>query len=128
MNSYIEKQLDQIHKTKVIEIKINNDNYFGNGSIKVCNIQVINTKYQFIICNTDKLQNKLIFRYFNKVWSDYYLELNFINDSKVLFDLNYQILKSNKHYNLLLKNYIKSIKLFKDNKLLINNKETRKEL
>ena len=69
MSSFIEK-LNEINKTKVIEFDIKyNDKYFGVGKVIVCNIKIINIKYQFIVCVTTNHNNKLLFRYFDKFFS-----------------------------------------------------------
>lgn len=123
MNNDLINQLNNINKTSIIDFNLDyDDNKFGHGSIKVCTIKLINIKYQFIVCNTSKQTNELVFRYFDKIWSKFYQELNYINDSKCLFDLNNEILINNNHYQLLVKNYIKSIKLLTNNTLIINDK------
>ena len=126
MSSFIEK-LNEINKTKVIEFDIKyNDKYFGVGKVIVCNIKIINIKYQFIVCVTTNHNNKLLFRYFDNVWSDFILELNFINDNFYYFNLDYDAFKKNRKYNLLLKYNISSIQFLKNKDLLINGKTIRK--
>ncbi len=127
MNNFLQ-ELNKFKTTGVKEhIISNNDVYFGTGKVIVCNIKIIDICYQFMICETTKYRSCLIYRCYDKVWSECFLELNFLNDSKYYFDLCEEDFKSNKNYRLLLKYNIYSIKLLRNKDLLINYKLTGKE-
>lgn len=128
MEEQVISKLNKIKKTSVYEFVTNNiESSFGIGKIKVCTILLKDIIYQFIICETNKIKNKLFFRYFDKVWSNFYQEMDYIDDSKYYFNLTYNTLIENKHYNLLIQRGIKSISFTKYNNLFVNGIITRKD-
>ncbi len=118
--------LNSLKKTGISELMINDStNRIGTGKLKIGTIVLKDIIYQFIIVNTTEI-NKLVFRYYDKVWSPMYLEMDYINDSNIIFDLNYFNFIKNKHYDLLIKKGIRSITLTKNNVLKVNNIIVRK--
>ena len=114
--------LDNINKTTIKEINVIDHKVFKTGKLLVVTIKIKEIRYQFIIV---KNQNKLFIRYFDKLWSKYYQELDYIDDSIYYFKI--ENFKNNKRYHLLERNYINKIAFLKTKKLLINGKEVRKE-
>lgn len=114
--------LDNINKTTIKEINVIDHEVFKTGKLLVVTIKIKEIRYQFIIV---KNQNKLFIRYFDKLWSKYYQELDYIDDSIYYFKI--ENFKNNKRYHLLERNYINKIVFLKTKKLLINGKEVRKE-
>lgn len=128
MKSELISRLNKFNKTGIYTMVLNNeiDENFGNGKLDIYTLKIKEIVYQFIICQTKLLRNRLIFRYYNKTWSHFFNEPDFINNSEYKFIINLNN-NSNKNYLLLKKHNINNIYVTSNNKLFVNNKNTRKD-